>query len=137
MHARAEQLVAHALSHPELVGVTPADVVDAPVELRRRDGRSVYEQPKRERWALRTTIDQEAWLLDVAGEPRGDDPASGVVEAVITAHGLGPDQADAVRELLGSQRRVCCSWVLRGRARPARCARWSPPGDTAARRCSG
>jgi len=106
VHARAEQLVAHALSHPELVGVTPADVVDAPAELRRRDGSSVYEQPERQRWALRTTIDQEAWLLDVAAEPRSHEPAGGDVEEAITAHGLGADQEGAVRELLGSQRRV-------------------------------
>jgi conjugative relaxase-like TrwC/TraI family protein len=106
VHARAERLVAHALSHPALVGVTPADVVDAPAELRRRDGSSVYEQPERQRWALKATLDQEAWLLDIAAESTGRTTERDVVEASVVDHDLGGDQAGAVRELLGSERRI-------------------------------
>jgi ATP-dependent exoDNAse (exonuclease V) alpha subunit len=106
LHAQAERLVARAVSHPELVGVTAPDVIDAPAELQRRDGSSVYTQPARQRWALKTTLDQEAWLLDVAAEPTGRTPHRDVTEAAIGEHDLGADQADAVRELLGSQRRV-------------------------------
>ncbi len=106
LHTRAERLVSRALSHPGLVGVTPADVVDAPAELRRRDGSSIYEQPERDRWALWTTIDQEAWLLDVAAEPIGRTPERDVIEASVIEHGLGADQAGAVRELLDSERRI-------------------------------
>jgi len=106
LQAAAEQLVARAVRHPQLVGVTAPDVIDAPAELRRRDGSSVYEQPGRQRWALAVTLDQEAWLLDVAVEPTGRTPGRDLVEAAIIEHDLGGDQAEAVRELLGSSRRV-------------------------------
>jgi ATP-dependent exoDNAse (exonuclease V) alpha subunit len=66
----------------------------------------VYEQPERQRWALKTTLDQEAWLLDVAVEPTGRTLERDVVETAIGVHDLRGDQADAVRELLGSTRRV-------------------------------
>jgi conjugative relaxase-like TrwC/TraI family protein len=106
VQARAEQLTARAVSHPELVGVTAPDVIDTPTGLRRRDGGSVYEQPDRQRWALRATLDQEAWLLDVAAEPTGHAPERHVIETAIVEHDLGGDQSAAVRELLGSERRV-------------------------------
>jgi conjugative relaxase-like TrwC/TraI family protein len=106
LQARAQQLTARAVSHPELVGVTAPDVIDTPTELRRRDGSSVYEQPDRQRWALRATLDQEAWLLDVAAEPTGRTPERHVIETAIVEHDLGGDQSDAVRKLLGSERRV-------------------------------
>ena len=106
LHARAERLVARAVSHPALVCVTAPDVVDAPAQLRRRDGASVYEQPERQRWALKATLDQEAWLLDVAAEPTGRTPTRDVIEAAIAEHDLGGDQAEAVRTLLGAHRRI-------------------------------
>ena len=106
LQRRAEQLVARATRHPELIGVTAPDVIDTPAELQRRDGSSVYEQPERQRWALRATLDQEAWLLDVAAEQVGRTRRSDVVEASIAEHDLGGDQAYAVRELLGSDRRI-------------------------------
>ena len=106
LRAQAEELVARAVSHSELVGVTAPDVIDTPTELQRRDGSSIYEQPERQRWALRATIDQEAWLLDVAAEPSGRTPDRDVIERSVVAHDLGGDQAAAVRELLGSQRRI-------------------------------
>ena len=104
--AQAEQLVVRAISRPELVGVTAPDVIDTPVQLRRRDGSSVYEQPERQRWALGATLDQEAWLLNVAAEPTGHGPGGDVIERCIVEHGLGGDQGDAVRELLGSDHRI-------------------------------
>ena len=106
LHTRAELLVARVVGRPELVGVTAPEVLDAPVVLRRRDGTSVYEQPGRERWALAATLDQEAWLLDVATEPTGRVPEPQVVEAAVVEHGLGADQAAAVHELLGSPQRI-------------------------------
>ena len=106
LQAQAEQLVACAVSHPELVGVTAPDVIDTPTELQRRDGSSVYEQPERQRWTLRATLDQEAWLLDVAAEPTGRTPEGDAIEQSIADHALGGDQGDAVRELLTSDRRI-------------------------------
>ena len=90
LQAQARQLVARAVSDPALVGVTAPDVIDAPGGLRRRDGASVYAQPDRHRWALRATLDREAWLLDVAGGPTGRTPTRAVVEAAVVDHDLAP-----------------------------------------------
>ena len=106
LRAQAEQLVARAVRHAELVGVTTPDVIDTPTELQRKDGSSVYDQPQRQRWALRATLDQEAWLLDVAAEPTGRTLERDVIETSIVQHALAADQADAVRELLDGQRRI-------------------------------
>jgi len=106
LQAQAEQLAARAAGHPELVGVSAPEVLDTPAELRRRDGSSVYEQPDRQRWALKATLDQEAWLLDVATEPTGRTLHRDVIEAAVVEHDLGADQAEAVRELLGAQQRI-------------------------------
>ena len=106
LYAQAEELVTRAAGYPALVGVTALDIVDAPAELQRRDGSSVYEQPERQRWALKATLDQEAWLLDIAAEPTGHTPERDVIEASVVDHDLGGDQAGAVHELLGSDRRV-------------------------------
>lgn len=94
------------VSRPELVGVTAPDVIDPPVELQLRDGSSVHVQPERRRWALRATLDQEAWLLGVAVEPTGRTPEREVIERSIVEHDLGGDQAGAVPKLLGCQRRI-------------------------------
>jgi hypothetical protein len=100
---RLQELV---LPSPELILATATDPVDAPMELRRADGTSVYEQPHRERWTLRPTLHQERWLLDVAGEPTERAVRGEAVHTAIAVHGLGEDQAQAVQELLGADRRV-------------------------------
>ncbi len=86
--------------------MTPPDIIDVLVELQRRDSSSVYEQPERKRWALGATLDQEAWLLNVAAEPIGRSLEGDVIERSIVEHDLGGDQGNAVRELLGSDRRI-------------------------------
>jgi conjugative relaxase-like TrwC/TraI family protein len=106
LEARADLLVNSVVRRPELIGVTAPDLIEAPTTLRRGDGTSVYEQPDRHRWALRSTLDQEAWLLDVAVEDAGHQLDPSTIETAVTEHGLGDDQADAVRQLLGSPQRV-------------------------------
>ncbi|MDP8969603.1 MAG: relaxase domain-containing protein, partial [Actinomycetota bacterium] len=106
LQARAEHLVAHLIGRPELLSVTAPDVLEVPEQFRRADGSSIYEQPERQRWSLRSTLDQEAWLLDVAGEPCAPSLDPGMVDIAATGHELGEDQAHAVRELLGSNRRI-------------------------------
>lgn len=106
VQATADRLVELAVGSPELLSVTAPDVVDAPDVLRRRDGSSVYEQPERQRWTLRSTLDEEQWLLDVATESCRQPLSPTLLEAAICKHGLGDDQADAVRELLGSPTRI-------------------------------
>ena len=106
LEARADDLVSTVVRRPELIGVSAPDLIETPAELRRGDGTSVYEQPDRHRWALRATLDQEAWLLDVAVEDAGHSLDPATIETAVAEHGLGDDQADAVRQLLGSPRRV-------------------------------
>jgi len=106
LHALGQLLVDQTIGRPELVGVTAPEVLETPAERRRRDGTSVYTQPARERWTLRSTLDQEAWLLDVAVEPARRTPTPDIIDAAVVDHDLGADQADAVRELLASPQRV-------------------------------
>ncbi len=106
LERRADRLVALVLARPELIGVTTPEVIRTPTELQRTDGTSVYDQPDRHRWALRSTLDQEAWLLDIAAEPTGHIVATPLIETAVTAHELGGDQAAAVRDLLGTDRRI-------------------------------
>jgi conjugative relaxase-like TrwC/TraI family protein len=109
LHTMAQLLVDWATRRPELVDLTAPDVLDvpdAPDELRRRDGTSIYTTPDRQRWALKATLDQEAWLLEVAAEPTGRAVDPQVLDAAVTRHGLSADQAAAVRGLVASDRRV-------------------------------
>jgi conjugative relaxase-like TrwC/TraI family protein len=106
LESRASDLVDAVVTGPQLIGVSAPDLIEAPVELRRRDGTSVYEQPDRHRWTLHSALDEEAWLLDVALEHSGHQLDPATIETAIANHELGDDQADAVRELLNSHRRV-------------------------------
>jgi hypothetical protein len=74
--------------------------------LRRSDGSSIYERPARDRWTLRSTVDQETWLLKVAGERRHHTVGPETIATATEAHQLGEDQAQAVTELLGDDRRI-------------------------------
>ncbi|WP_169786739.1 MobF family relaxase [Nitriliruptor alkaliphilus] len=102
----AQALVDATLRRPELLAISAPDVLEVPAELRRSDGTSLYDRPQRHRWALRETLSEEAWLLQVATESRRGqlDPSS--LERAVQFHELSADQAQAIRELLGDQRRV-------------------------------
>ncbi|MDP8975639.1 MAG: AAA family ATPase [Actinomycetota bacterium] len=106
LRGEAERLAERAIASTELLTVTAPDPIGVPGTLRRRDGTSVYEQPQRQRWTLRMTLDQERWLLDVAAEPTCRSVPERALEEAITAHDLSDDQAGAVRELLAEDRRV-------------------------------
>lgn len=106
LRRQSERLAELAIASTDLLTVTNPDPIDAPETLRRRDGSSVYEQPQRQRWTLRTTLDQERWLLDIATEPTRRSVPDGTIETAITIHDLSDDQAGAVRELLADDRRV-------------------------------
>ncbi len=106
VRGRAEDLVDRAVSSSELLRLTVPELSDLPTQERRRDGASVWEQPNRHRWALRSTVNQEAFLLEVATEPTGRTVGADLAGRVASRHDLGADQADAVRELLGSDERI-------------------------------
>lgn len=106
LHDAAQRLVDAVLSHPELVTIRPPDPIDTPPALRRNDGSSIYERPARDRWTLRSTVDQETWLLKVARERRHHTVEPETIATATEAHQLGEDQAQAVTELLGDDRRI-------------------------------
>lgn len=86
------------LEHPSVVALR-APEPPAPVELRRRDGASVFDRHGGTRFTTVFTLEVEQRVIDFAAEGRGvgrslADPE--VVEAAITAKGLGEDQADVV-----------------------------------------
>jgi conjugative relaxase-like TrwC/TraI family protein len=107
LRATAEALADRALADLDAVRVSVDDPAgDQGPDHRRADGTSVYDPPHRHRWALRRTIDQEQWLLDVAPEPAGHTVTPRVVDEAAERHALGDDQAAAVRRLLGEDRRI-------------------------------
>lgn len=106
LQAAAVRLADAVTATRELILATAADPIDVPDELRRSDGTSVYDQPGRHRWTLAATLDRERWLLDVAAEPTGHTVPPPVLDRSVATHGLGGDQAAAVRELLGDDRRI-------------------------------
>jgi len=86
--------------------VTPLALTTPPTPEARRDGSSVWELPSRHRWALRSTVNQEQYLLHVATEATGHRiEAQAAIEAA-TRHGLSSDQAQAVVGLLTADERI-------------------------------
>jgi conjugative relaxase-like TrwC/TraI family protein len=106
MEAEASRLAQQIKSSPNLLAVTSPDPIATPSELQRSDGSSIYERPERERWALRSTLDAEAWLLHVADETTQPTVPTELTSRVSVFHSLGDDQAQAVSDLLGSDRRI-------------------------------
>jgi hypothetical protein len=66
---RAERLVGRLLDGELLVALHANDPLPVPDSMRRADGTSVFTRHARQRWTLPATLDREAWLLHVAGEP--------------------------------------------------------------------
>lgn len=106
LRAAAERLVDATLVRPELLSVTTPDPITVPGEFARSDGASSYDRPGRQRWALRKTLDQEAWLLQVTAETRRHAVDAARISQAGGAHGLGDAQWRAVHELLEDPRRV-------------------------------
>ncbi len=85
--------------------------LELPTELRRRDGRSVYEAHGATRFSTRQTLAQEQSVVDVALAGRGAGRGvahTAAVELAIDCWGLGDDQAVAVRDIATSGDVVSC-----------------------------
>ena len=87
-----------------VVSLTPPDPVPAPVELRRDDGRSLFEPHEDRVLSSATVLEAERAILSAAREVSREWSSAGPSGRAL--RGLGDDQAAAVRALLGSQRRV-------------------------------
>ena len=101
-----EALARHVMQARDLVAVTAPDPIEVGDGLRRDDGSSVFDRPGRRRWALQSTLSQEAWLLHVATEPCGHGLPGDLLDEAATAHDLGRDQSAAVRDLLATDQRI-------------------------------
>ncbi|MBW3651480.1 MAG: relaxase domain-containing protein, partial [Actinobacteria bacterium] len=105
-----EQATDAVLAHPGVVALV-APAPEAPSDLRRRDGRSVYEAHGAARFSTLATLAREQHVLDaaVAGrDARRSVAHPHALEAAIEAHGLGDDQAEALRRLTGGGEAITC-----------------------------
>ncbi len=105
-----ERVADSALAHPDVV-VLAAPAPEPPQDLRRRDGRSVYEAHGAPRFSTLATLSREQHVLDaaVAGREAGRSVAApDAVEVAIATHGLGEDQAQALRRLTLAGEAICC-----------------------------
>ncbi|MFA9444439.1 MobF family relaxase [Egicoccus sp. AB-alg6-2] len=106
LREHADRLVNRLLASELVVAVHADDPLEVGDNFRRADGSSVFTRHARQRWALATTLDREAWLLKVAGEPCPLSVDEGTVTDAVRRHRLGGDQASAVRELLEAEQRI-------------------------------
>jgi conjugative relaxase-like TrwC/TraI family protein len=105
-----EQTADAVLAHPDVVALA-APAPEPPEDLRRRDGRSVYEAHGAPRFSTLATLSREQHVLDaaVAGREAGRSVAApDAVEVAIATHGLGKDQAEALRRLTLAGEAICC-----------------------------
>ncbi len=102
----AERLVSRLLDSELLLALHAEDPLQVGDGFRRADGTSVFTRHARERWTLRSTLDREAWLLQVATEPAGTAADADAVVQAVRRQRLGVDQAAAVQKLLESNDRI-------------------------------
>jgi conjugative relaxase-like TrwC/TraI family protein len=114
VHADARQLRRQVDSLAEralggrfgVVSLVPPPAVEPPAELRRADGRSLYEPHRPERYSTLRQLSREEQLLAVAGAVGGPRLAPDVVERLVGASRLAGDQAAVARAVLGSGKRL-------------------------------
>ena len=105
-----EQLADCIVAHPSVLRLV-APGAEPPADLRRRDGRSVYEAHGAPRFSTLATLATEQQVLDlvVGGREAGRGVADAqAVEVAVATHGLGPDQAEALRRLTRAGEAIAC-----------------------------
>ena len=104
--ARAERCVAAVLAHPDVLKLTPSLGLDLPAELVRADGEAVYQVHYTDRFATRSAICEEQYLVARRQSSTAIPVPTERIEAAIAATGgagLSADQAAAVRGVLASR----------------------------------
>jgi AAA domain-containing protein len=102
---------AAVLSDPEVVTLASPLSAEVPTGLRRRDGLPGHERHGASRHTTRETLAREGRILDalVRGRHAGVAVAAGpAVERAMVAHGLGADQAGALRRICEGGERLAC-----------------------------
>lgn len=90
----------------ETVCLTAPELVVTPQELRRADGCSIYEPYGAQRYATTAQLTREERLVAMAHTSGGRRLDADRVEALLASSSLGPDQHEAVRDILCSDRRI-------------------------------
>lgn len=106
-----EATCAAVLAHPAVVTLASPLSAEVPPGLRRRDGLPSHERHGASRHTTRETLAREGRVLDAL--VRGRDAGVAVaadreVERAIGTHGLGADQADALRRICEGGERLTC-----------------------------
>ena len=94
-------LVDAVIASNDLVELTAPMPHEGHAERCRSDGASLWERPHRRRWGLRSVLDAEAWLLDVAHNDRTAPTAQ--PPATRQLHG---EQAAAVAAIVTGEHRI-------------------------------
>jgi hypothetical protein len=106
-----EATSAAVLAHPDVVTLAAPLSVAVPDGLRRRDGLATHERHGASRQSTRETLRREGEVLDAVGRGRDAEVAVATrarVERAVIVHGLGDDQAAALRRVcLGGEAVVC------------------------------
>jgi hypothetical protein len=106
-----EATSAAVLAHPEVVILAAPLSAEVPGGLRRRDGLATHERHGVSRHSTRDTLRREGEVLDAVARGRDAEVAVAAwrtVERAVTDHGLGDDQAAALRRVcLGGEAVVC------------------------------
>lgn len=129
-----EQVADKVLGHPSVVRLA-APSPEPPADLRRRDGRSVYEAHGAPLFSTLATLAQEQEVLDaaVAGRDAGRALAHPEdTDVAIALHGLDADQAEAVRRLTLDGEAITCligpAGAGKSRAMGAAAEAWTDSG---------
>ncbi len=146
---RADESVASRLDHVRaladaalnderwgVMALSPPLVFMVPEVLRRRgDGESVYTQHGAARYTTAVGLAAENAVLAAAEDRSAPRVPAELVEQVIGANGLGDDQAEATRAVLGSGARLQALVGPAAPARPLPRRRWPRRGPPPGVRC--
>jgi conjugative relaxase-like TrwC/TraI family protein len=105
-----EQTSDRVIAHPDVVRLT-APQVAPPAELRRADGQCVFDRHDAARYSTLATLHAEQALLDLLEDGRNAGRAIAqptAVDLAVEMHGLGEDQALAVRAVTGNGDTLTC-----------------------------
>jgi conjugative relaxase-like TrwC/TraI family protein len=105
-----ETMTDEVLAHPAIVRLAASEPA-SPADLRRRDGRSVFERHGAVRYTMHATLAIEQQVVDIVtnGRHAGRGVAdAAAVERSIAGAGLGEDQAAAVRAVTLDGDAVAC-----------------------------
>jgi hypothetical protein len=90
----------------EAIKLTAPELIPTPAELRRDDGRSVYEPHDGDRFATKRQMALEERLIAAARDTDAPKLSPEIADELVSTSSLAGSQADAVREILSSGKRL-------------------------------